>query len=241
LSLPGKFLPNWEKEAAEDLRRIRVYSGALHGCWPTLRRDAILEGPDYLGGIPFGKMDALEAVAVSEVGSHKGSFSSLLLRPSLKLLQMKFSAYDTVRVAEKIAKDVAGSRADQVETLVLLSWWTKDFPGGLEKMLALFPNLKSLRISVDLFSGDVGLELGRLVGRELPHLSELAVDGINPRRPRAPEGLVASTFSGLGNGWTRARGCPDTRARVVAEGRACAQFSSYFFDDEFFDYCEDYF
>jgi hypothetical protein len=214
-----------------------VYSGALHGDW-RLIGDRLIEGPDYLGGIPFGKMDALEAVSIrgGVETDCEGSFSALLLRPSLKLLQIKIST-SVGPMIDRIAKDLAGKRVDQVETLVLVMWrFPDDFIESLPRFLALFPKLKSLRVATETSVGGLGLELGWMLRRTLGHLSELVMEGHEYFQTADFSAKVQFTVRGLGSGWTLGRGCRKATAHFLAEGRDRAKFSSYFFEDRFFEY-----
>jgi hypothetical protein len=184
LSFHWFFEPNWKNESPEDLSRIKIYLGRVFDR-KRPSGETIMDDADSLCGIPFGKMGALEAVAILDVKVDcKGSFASLLLNPSLKVLQMrvKFPPHGSVGVmdfVDRIEKDVAGRRMDQVETLVLQSWERTNFLENLDKLLALFPNLKSLRLDSYVMTGSVswdqkgigklGVDLGRLVRKKLRH------------------------------------------------------------------------
>jgi hypothetical protein len=248
LSFPGRFLPNWGNESLEALRRIKVYHGALHGHRKlyngTIVEEALpasfTEEADSLGGIPFGKMVALEAVAIRNVYEEcKGSFSSLLLLPSLKLLQMRFAVViDAGGEIDRIAKDLAGTRMAQVETLVLDWWCPEDFQKRLRKLLKLFPNLKSLRLKAYIYSDAHGMQLGRLVRTKLWRLSELVVEPAAGNDSKDFGARGRAMLRGLGSGcWALApvaRGCGKLTLRFVARGRDRAEYSCYFFDDKFF-------
>lgn len=238
LSFPRQFLPNLENESAEALRRIRVYSGALHG---HRRRvgGRVIKNAESLGGIPFGKMDALEAVAISDVrGKYKGSFSSLLLRPSLKLLQMSIAweASEDVLI-NGIVKDLAGRRADQVETMVLLgSHCERDCLKSLRELLALFPNLKCLRVRAAGSLVACCVDLGCLVHANLRQLSELVLEE-DPIFDFLDSVMGDKILEVLGLRWGLApvpRGCVKSSLRFVADGRDRAEFSCFFFEDKFF-------
>ncbi len=234
-------MPNWENESAEDLGRIKVFSGRLEGRWGHVR-DAIFEGSDYLGGIPFGKMHALEAASIQDKDTGcTGSFASLLHRPSLKLLQMRIPSYASIDldcVIDRLSKDVAGERIEQLETLILTrSWrWPDDFEKYLLKLLAFFPNLKSLRVcALTKRVSDFSLELGRMLNTNLIHLSELVIEDEVYIETADFNANVQLILCGLGSEWALASaGCRKRTARFVAEGRDRAQLSSYFFEDKFF-------
>jgi hypothetical protein len=224
------------------LRQIRVYYGTLHRNRQSVEEPAA-NNADSLGGIPFGRMDALEAVAIWDVNEdYKGSFSSLLLRPSLKLLQMRNSPYpDYLRVSpesvvDRIVNDVPVGQLGQVEALVLQRWRKEGFLEGLDKLLALFPNLKSLR--VDTYSRSQCEGLGRLVRENVRHLSELVVDMYFLNSNEADFGPnCEAILRGLGSEWVRARparGCRESTVHFKAEGRTRGEFSAYFFEDSFF-------
>jgi hypothetical protein len=244
LCFPGVAVEaNWENESDRDLGRIRVYCGALGGYDLVGVPD---KGPDYLGGIPFRKMDALEAVAISDVREYcEGSFSSLLLRPSLKLLQMEVFSYSPIRArfTDRIAKDLGGRPANQVETLVLSSG---TFLWSLDKLLALFPNLKSLRISVQEEKPfrHLNLALGSMIRGKLEHLSELVVEEDSNNAFSIMSrfgGNVEFFLRGLGSEWSLAPvapGVPKRTLRFVAAGRDRAEFSCYMFQDKFFNWRE---
>ncbi len=233
LSFVGPVYANFEKESAQDLRRIRVYHGVLRGFGG-------FEDGDDLGRIPFGKMDALEAVAIFPVTDRsEGSFSALLFRPSLKLLQMQFSDYPPEQVMNRIAEDVRGRRAEQVETLVLL--FSRDrFVDSLDTLLGLFPNLKSLRVSVWMPSRFLSFEWGRLLCRKLQHLSELVLEHDSDDLTLAMSDNneeLGLFLCGLGNEWAIApadRRSQKPTLHFVASGRDQAEYSSYFFEDKFF-------
>ncbi len=232
-------LPNWENESAEDLARIRIYRGHLHGDFTTFG-GTIIKDADSLGGIPFGRMQALEAVAITGVHKHCcGKFSSLLLLPSLRLLQVEPKWNATGREVDRIARDLGGRRADHVETLVL--GLACDRPGGclkeLRKVLKLFPNLKGLRVAVHVLMNPISVRLGSLVSRELRHLSELVVE--QRTTEDFDSGVISQkVLSGLGNGWAVApvarNRCRNRSLRFVAGARDRAEFSCHFFDDKFF-------
>jgi hypothetical protein len=243
----GKFPPNWGNERDVDLGRIRVYFGPLDED-SQLVDDINVENSDSLGGIPFGKMEALEAVTIQKVRSVcEGSFSSLLLRPSLQLLQMEDLSPSMRHVIGRIEKDVSGRRILQVETLVLWMWILPDdspheFMKSLRKLFALFPNLKSLRLRGAFMNFDgvyhcVGL--GRLVRRRLPFLSELVFNAEQTILAENFGAYVRLVLRGLGSGWKLAPVRPGSDActlRFVADARDRAKFSSSFFDDKFFLY-----
>jgi hypothetical protein len=238
--MPYECLPNWENESAEDLARIRIYQGYLRtDFWGgTIIRDA-----DSLGGIAFGRMKGLEAVAIDGDVEHCcGNFSSLLLLPSLRLLQIEPEPESTFREVDRIARDLGGRRADHVETLV----WALGYhqhPNSclqqLRQLLKLFPNLKGLRVTSHVLMADPisVLRLGSLVSTELPHLSELV---LGPRKVRGDFDsgeITPNVLSGLGTGWALApvaRTYRDRTLRFVAGARDRAEFSSYFFEDKFF-------
>jgi hypothetical protein len=192
-------------------------------------------------------MTALEAVAIWNVNEFcKGSFSSLLRLPSLKRLEMKFwNADPGFALAHRIAKDLAGRRLDQVETLVLYGWWPDKpevFLKDLRKLLAPFPKLKSLRLVKDLRDlrgslNEHSVRLGRLVRRNLPHLSELVLSG-HENRFQNLGAYVRLVLRGLGSEWTAvpaALGRAEEYAmRFVVRGRDRAESSTHFFEDEFF-------
>jgi hypothetical protein len=239
--MPCECLPNWENESAEDLARIRIYHGYLHGDDFTTHGGTIIKDTDSLGGVPFGRMKALEAVAIAGEPKHCcGSFSSLLLLPSLRLLKMEPEWESTFHEVDRIARDLGGRRADHVETLVWALGCQR--PNSclqeLRKVLKLFPNLKSLRVTSHVFMEDhfSALYLGIIVSLELPHLSELVVD----QRGTGDfvSGLITqNVLRGLGTGWALApvaRRCRVPTLRFVAGARDCAEFSCYFFEDKFF-------
>lgn len=241
LSLPAEFLPNspnWKSESDEAFGRIRVFYGCLRED-ERLGDDAGVVDGDSLGGIPFEKMNALEAVAIRNVREDcEGSFASLLLRPSLKLLHIHFSNHDDdnpVGVIRRMVRVLAGRPMRRVETLVLLSRCPDRFLAKLPKLLALLPNLRCLRVVIRDCGQDGALAC--VVRSNLPRLSELVVDR-HPKCVTSYHGrsvrLIGST---LGCEWTLApvpRGCPASTVRFVVEGRARAEFSSHFFHDKFF-------
>jgi hypothetical protein len=120
---------------------------------------------------------------------------------------------------------------DQVETLVLLQWFKDDASlESLEKLLALFPNVKSLRVSAHVSRGDVGMELGRLVLRNLSHISELVVEPDHDTASSDISAYVESILSGLGSVWTLTR-MSNHRVHFTAEGRGRGEFSTFFIKD----------
>jgi hypothetical protein len=238
LSFGSLLLPNWSNESAEDLGHIRVYSGPLRGKRQDVGDETATDDSESLGGIPFGKMAALEAVSIS-VGFCKftGSFCSLLRHPSLKLFKIGIESGVFDSVIGRVSEDVGGRRMHHLETLVVSVPCKRGFLKRLGPLLALFPNLKCLRISVDCASTNFGTGLGRLVRKHLRHLAEFVVDGKRYRYgdPVDIDDLYVETIlRGLGRGWMHSRRCPRSTARFVAEGRDRAEYSSYFFDDDFF-------
>ncbi len=129
---------------------------------------------------------------------------------------------------------------DQVETLVLLQWFKDDASlESLDKLLPLFPNLKSLRVSAHISRGDIGVELGRLVLRNLSQISELVVEPDLRTESSDFSAYVQSILSGLGSEWKLApagRWCDESIVRFSADSRGRGQFSTLFFEDKFFDY-----
>ncbi len=195
-------------------------------------------------------MTALEAVRIWDVNQfYKGSFATLLRLPSMKLLEISSSCtFWKSGLVDRIAKDFAGRQMDQVETLVVSGWW---FEGpertwkGFRKLLRLFPNLKSLRLTgyfcLGLSVNEHCVRLGRLVRRHLPLLSqlELVLDGERLDMPSNFGAYVRLMLRGLGrNVWTLGPAEPErpgrSAARFVAHGRSRAEFSSVLFEEKFF-------
>jgi hypothetical protein len=133
---------------------------------------------------------------------------------------------------------LAGKQLDQVETLVLLAWHGRDaaLPDeSLPELLELFPNLKCLRLRVNVLADPEAL--GRTVATNFERLSELVVEQTS-NLDHSDLGVCAVEIScGLGSGWTRAPVAPGYRKqslRFVAQGRDRASFSCYFFEQKFF-------
>jgi hypothetical protein len=192
-----------------------------------------------LGGVPFGKMTDLEALGFVYLNEdYKGCFSSLLRCPSLKLLQIHFQYCNITATLDTLTEDVAGRKMDQVETLVLILPCRIGILKWLDKLLTLFPSLKSLRIAARWPHNGLGVGLGRLVRKNLPHLSELVLEHEGCRLDLLDfSANVPPILRGLGSQWTMAPVAPTWRCpavRFVAAGRDSGEFSIYFFEDEFF-------